>query len=124
MKCYFHPEIDAVAICKNCGKGICPECAADVENGMACRNSCEEKVKAINSLFEKSQNSYLTANRTYKITAVIYKNLSIWLLLIGTAFLIFGIIQGLLLLFILGILFIISAVFSFTEAQKLKKLRV
>lgn len=27
MKCYFHPEKDAVATCQNCGKSLCKECA-------------------------------------------------------------------------------------------------
>lgn len=27
MKCYFHPDRDAVATCQNCGKSLCKECA-------------------------------------------------------------------------------------------------
>lgn len=28
MKCFNHPDQDAVATCQNCGKGLCRECAA------------------------------------------------------------------------------------------------
>lgn len=28
MKCFNHPEVDAVATCKKCGKGLCHDCAA------------------------------------------------------------------------------------------------
>lgn len=28
MKCFNHPERDAVATCQKCGKGLCQECAA------------------------------------------------------------------------------------------------
>lgn len=27
MKCFNHPELDAVATCQKCGKGLCRECA-------------------------------------------------------------------------------------------------
>ena len=27
MKCYNHPERDAIAQCGGCGKGLCEECA-------------------------------------------------------------------------------------------------
>lgn len=27
MKCYYHPDRDAVASCQNCGKNLCKECA-------------------------------------------------------------------------------------------------
>ena len=28
MKCYFHPEEEAVATCQHCGKSLCKECAS------------------------------------------------------------------------------------------------
>lgn len=28
MRCYFHEELEAVAQCQRCGKGLCKECAA------------------------------------------------------------------------------------------------
>ena len=28
MKCYHHPERDAVAVCTECGRGLCKECAS------------------------------------------------------------------------------------------------
>jgi hypothetical protein len=30
MKCFNHQGVDAVAICKNCNKALCHDCAADV----------------------------------------------------------------------------------------------
>ncbi|MBU4189689.1 MAG: hypothetical protein KJ886_01655 [Candidatus Thermoplasmatota archaeon] len=30
MKCFYNPTRDAVGVCKNCGKGLCAECAVDV----------------------------------------------------------------------------------------------
>ena len=53
MKCYNHPERDAVAICKSCGKAICHECAKESENGVACQQSCINSLSKKNELYAK-----------------------------------------------------------------------
>jgi hypothetical protein len=35
MNCYLHPEIAAVAVCANCGKALCRECAKNYK-GKTC----------------------------------------------------------------------------------------
>ena len=40
MKCYNHPEREAVAECRACGKAVCQECGLETGNGIACRQSC------------------------------------------------------------------------------------
>ena len=37
MKCYYHPEVDAVASCTNCGKAICSSCAVNVAGRLVCQ---------------------------------------------------------------------------------------
>jgi hypothetical protein len=37
MKCYVHPEIDAVNVCSECGKGICATCAVTIEGRTYCK---------------------------------------------------------------------------------------
>ncbi len=32
-------------VCRNCGKGICPDCLTDTGNGVACANTCAGKMK-------------------------------------------------------------------------------
>lgn len=54
MKCFRHPEQDAVGTCKSCCKGICRDCTAEQPKGLACRNSCEEDVRALTQLLESS----------------------------------------------------------------------
>jgi len=39
MKCFTHPQADAVAQCSQCHKGICTTCAHDVEGATLC-TSC------------------------------------------------------------------------------------
>ena len=54
MKCFYHQSEDAVGLCKACSKGVCPSCAIDVGGGLACRETCVEAVKAINSLVTRN----------------------------------------------------------------------
>jgi hypothetical protein len=37
MKCYYHPDVDAVATCVNCGKAICQTCAVNVSGRIICQ---------------------------------------------------------------------------------------
>ena len=38
MRCYYHPDAEAVAMCANCGKATCEACSADVAGRSICRN--------------------------------------------------------------------------------------
>ena len=55
MRCFYHPDQDAVGMCKNCGRGLCPQSLAEVENGLACKGRCEEQVRAINMVQDRSR---------------------------------------------------------------------
>jgi uncharacterized membrane protein len=37
MKCYNHPEIDAIGFCTSCNKAICETCSMDVHGKLTCR---------------------------------------------------------------------------------------
>jgi len=54
MNCFYHPTVVAVGICKSCGKGLCQECAVDLGKGLACKGHCEEDVKAVMQLIDRS----------------------------------------------------------------------
>ena len=58
MNCYRHRSVAAVGICKNCYKALCTECASDVGDGLACRESCERKVSELNQMWERSAKIY------------------------------------------------------------------
>ncbi len=44
MRCYQHPDIDAVAICKRCGKASCKDCSHDSSQGIACSEPCAQRL--------------------------------------------------------------------------------
>ena len=38
MRCFTHPEAEAVGICMSCGKGLCAECAEEYEGSLYCNS--------------------------------------------------------------------------------------
>jgi len=54
MKCFNHPQSDAVGTCKHCQRGLCHECASEREGGLACRGRCETQVDAVNALIRRN----------------------------------------------------------------------
>ncbi|MEM5814437.1 MAG: hypothetical protein QXD77_01330, partial [Candidatus Aenigmatarchaeota archaeon] len=43
MKCYKHPKVDAIGVCKECGEGICNKCAVKIGGKLYCKD-CADKV--------------------------------------------------------------------------------
>jgi hypothetical protein len=72
MKCFYHPQIDAVAICKNCSKGICMDCVSDVGNGVACKGKCEAEVQAVNQMIQLGIKRRNIAGNYYKKITVLW----------------------------------------------------
>jgi hypothetical protein len=54
VRCYNHPEQQAVGSCKGCCKGLCKECAVDLGHGLACRGLHEDHVEALNTLIVRN----------------------------------------------------------------------
>lgn len=124
MYCYRHPQTNANGICKSCNKGLCMQCAVDVENGLACKHSCEQYVKDINELIKLSKGAYNKTSSTYYRMAVIYGLLGIFFILfpfITRSFfpLLF---DSFIFSFLLpiGIIFFIGMIFMFYSGMQLK----
>ena len=83
MKCYNHDAADAIAICKNCNKALCRACAVDVGNGIACRNSCEQEVIAVNELIQRNKTSSQRTSYAYQRNAVVSLLLALVLAYLG-----------------------------------------
>jgi hypothetical protein len=117
MHCYFHRDLEAVGICKNCGRGLCPACAAEVENGLACRQRCEEEVGALNRITSRSKTAYEKTSGAYARTALFY-------LALGLAFLLGGIFNWRHLAWLLipgGVIFTVSAFLHYSTARKFER---
>jgi hypothetical protein len=98
MKCFNHHDVDALGQCKCCGKGLCVNCLTDLGDGLACKGKHEEIVKQITQLV--STNTKLTKN----YSGVIFN------LVCGLLFFIYGIIDKMSFIMLLGLVFIILGV--------------
>jgi hypothetical protein len=124
MKCFNHPDTDAIGICKTCNKGICKECVVDVGNGLACKNSCENEVLMLNELLSRSKTTHQKTGKAYTSGAIIYG-------LLGSLFLLFGLINvtlwgsnnlGLAFFTIFcGLIFLIGAALTYKSGRKIEK---
>jgi hypothetical protein len=47
MKCFNHHAKDAVAVCANCGRAMCPDCIPNPSTGrLSCSTSCTTELAA------------------------------------------------------------------------------
>ncbi len=54
MNCFNHNDRAAVGICKSCGKGLCRECATELQDGLACKGVCEPRVKLMGRIVDNN----------------------------------------------------------------------
>jgi Flp pilus assembly protein TadB len=47
MDCFYHSGRRAIGLCRSCFRGLCGECATDLDRALACRNRCEEHAQAL-----------------------------------------------------------------------------
>jgi len=119
MKCFTHRNTEAVAVCRSCGRALCPDCIADVGLSCACKNRCEATVASFNAM--------LTRGAPGKIGAAMplgYDRL-IFLLVLGLTFVCFGVhnfgAHGVNWFFVaFGVLFFIYGISQFYTAKKFR----
>lgn len=83
MNCFHHPDRPAVGICKSCGRGLCPACAAAMPDGLACRGACEGRVRLLNRIVDSNERVLSAANAQVKSSGL-------FILLMGVVFCLFG----------------------------------
>jgi hypothetical protein len=107
MKCFNHPDIAAVGLCKHCSKGLCKDCLTDLEHGIACKNLHEAQVESINSLVIRNASVSKAAPKNIWIMPMFYlfmgiifiglglikdKSLISFPILMGSGFTFFGVV--------------------------------
>jgi hypothetical protein len=114
MKCFNHRNVDAIAICKNCNKGLCPACGVDVGNGIACKGGCELEVEMMNKVFQQSKRAFQNASKTYSQYAL-------WMLLVAVGMFILALFLPIPeYLVFMGFLFLIGAAFNYFASKRYK----
>lgn len=71
MRCYYHRDVEAIATCRSCCRGLCDACTAEVNKASACRGRCEADVAAVHALLARSDSAFTTAGRQLRIAAFI-----------------------------------------------------
>jgi sulfite exporter TauE/SafE len=119
MNCYYHPTRVAVGVCKSCQRGLCMDCAAVVDDSIACIGRHEEQVRKLEQLLRRNILQSERISSVYSRSAIFY-------FLVGILFAGFGLYQirftGLQAIFFLFIgLFLLYAAFTnFLESRKFK----
>jgi len=115
MNCYNHRNVPAVATCKNCSKGLCPDCLTEIENGIACKATCIDEVIAINTMIQNNKKARSTVSSSYNRAMFVYIGMGI--LFLYTGFLYDGLRFYMLSA---GALFLILGVWTYFSIRKLK----
>jgi|SRR5918999_1098123 hypothetical protein len=71
VRCYYHREIEAIAICRSCCRGLCDACAVAIDKVSACRDRCEGDVAALHAILRRSDSAVATGARQLRIAALI-----------------------------------------------------
>ena len=119
MKCFNHPEVDAVGICKSCARGLCHHCITEVGTSVSCKNRCESDVTAINDILQRGRVAYQKTSRSYQ-------NSAIFMVLMGGIFLTLGVVRFNssgpdFFLLTMGILFLGYGIALFVTAKRFRQ---
>ncbi len=116
MKCFRHPDIDAVGVCKACYKGVCRECAVDLGHSLACSLTCEEEARQVNAQILASRKSIMAQKKNSYLFPTFFGAS-------GVVFFIFGLMSsdpfGLTTVF--GIVFLLLSIVYFYTTWKWKQ---
>lgn len=71
MKCFNHRELDAIAVCKHCGRALCSGCVAESSGMSACKGRCEAGVAASHSETQLNLHSFVSLTTMLRIVALL-----------------------------------------------------
>jgi hypothetical protein len=118
MNCFNHRDKPAIGLCKACAKALCEECVVELTNGLACKNSCEDRVNMINRMLDSNSQVMGAARHQTRSSGVMT-------LILGLSFLVFAIFAyfetgGFLPYFlgVLGVAFLITGIFRLSKKQQ------
>jgi len=119
MNCFYHPATPAIGLCKHCQRGLCAECAAVIDDVLACKHRHEDDVHKQEQLTARNLFQSKRVGSAYTRNAVFYS-------LVGVLFAWFGIIQyrfiGLQAVFfiLIGLFLLYAAAANYFESRKHK----
>jgi hypothetical protein len=119
MKCFNHPEADAVGTCKHCFKGVCARCAKDSGVGVVCGQACEDEVRSVRAMVERNRKMYPLAAKSQLRTSIL-------LAAMAAVLIVFGLIAGhgfmSNYLIVFGVVMLLGAAFAAFNSRRMAKL--
>ena len=119
MNCFYHPDKPAIGLCKYCQRGLCTECAAIVDDVVACNHRHEDEVRQLGQLAARNLFQAKRVGSAYMRNAIFYG-------LVGVLFTGFGAMQyrflGLQAVFfiLIGLFLLYAAIANYLEGRKQK----
>jgi len=83
MRCFNHDELNAVAVCRMCGRAICMSCARASETAVTCSESCQARAEVLARQLATSAALASTAQRLTRVTPRLYLLLAFVVLVLG-----------------------------------------
>src|SRR5688572_23141183 len=119
MNCFYHPNNPAIGICKYCQRGLCSDCAAVVDDVLACKNRHEDEIHQLDQLTARNLFQSKRVGSNYMRNAIFYG-------LVGVVFAGFGLwtynflgLQAVVFI-LLGVFLLYAAGANYFEARKYK----
>lgn len=115
--CFYHLDKPAVGLCKHCQRGLCNECAAIVDDVLACKNRHENEVRSLEQLTIRNLFQSRRVGAAYMRNAIFYG-------LVGALFAGFGWMQlrflGLQAVFfiLIGAFLLYASIANYLEGRK------
>ena len=76
MKCFYHPEQDAVGMCPQCGKAACRDCMKEVGGGILCKGCIAQRLQAVEAdnkaVLQDRQVTIDRAKRRSRISNIVF----------------------------------------------------
>jgi 3-mercaptopyruvate sulfurtransferase SseA len=119
MNCFYHPDKPAIGVCKHCQRGLCTDCAAVVDDVLACKKRHEDDVHMQEQLTARNLFQSKRVGSNYMRNAVFYSS-------VGIVFAAFGLWQykylGLqaVVFIMLGGFLLYAAAANYFEGRKYK----
>ena len=119
MNCFYHPEKPAIVLFKYCQRGLCTDCAAVVDDVLACTHRHEDEVRQLGQLAARNLFQSKRVSTTYMRNAIFYG-------LVGLLFAGFGLVQyrflGMQAVFfmMIGLFLLYAASANYFEGKKHK----
>jgi hypothetical protein len=117
MKCFYHNDKDAVGTCRSCDKGLCPDCAVDLTEGLACRGHCEATVRGLIAMRQESLAARRSFEQSMQTTRTMRRNSAGFAILLGALLVGFGLFQHQQAFLILGPCFLAFGVWEFIKMR-------